>query len=107
VRRARHLLIVTAAVFVLASCSDSEYTVADARDDLAASGFTAGEADCVIAGLEAFFVDEFIALQEARGIDEVSQAQIDNYVRNRFASEAPVTQAASDATRRLVAECRP
>jgi len=97
---------VCATVLIVGACSDPEYGADDARADLVAAGFDSGEADCVIGGLEEFFVDEFIALQEAEGLGDVSQAQIDNYVRNRFADEGAVTLAASAETEWLVAECR-
>ncbi len=97
--------LVVVAAFGVGACSQPEYTVDDAEAELAAAGLSPGAAQCVTAGLEAYFTEEFLALQESEGLEAVSQRQVDNYVRNRLAGVDVTDPAAQTETDRLVAEC--
>lgn len=93
------------AAFGVGACSQPEYTVDDAQTELADAGLSTAAARCVTEGLEAYFTEEFLALQESEGLESVSQRQVDNYVRNRLAGVDVTDPAAQIETERLVAEC--
>ena len=97
--------LVGVAAFGVGACSQPEYTVDDAQAELADAGLSPDAARCVTAGLEAYFTEEFLALQESEGLEAVSQRQVDNYVRNRLAGVDAIDPAAQAETDRLVAEC--
>ena len=66
-------------VFLATACSQEPYTAADGEADLVAAGWSVVEAKCAIAGLDAYFRDEFVSVQEAEGIprDAIPDIQID------------------------------
>jgi hypothetical protein len=98
--------VLAAGALVATACSQPPYTAEDGRTDLIEAGFGADAADCVVAGLDDYFREEFLAKQQAEGITGVPEAQVDNYVKNRFAGVTEVPQDLADEADRIVAECR-
>jgi hypothetical protein len=95
-------------LIVAAACSQDPYTAADGRDDLVAAGWAVAEAECAIDGLDAYFRDEFVSVQEAEGIprDAIPEIQIDLYVKNQFARVSDVPADLAAEAERLASACR-
>lgn len=106
--RARPFLGLALGLVALGACSQDPYTADDGRADLIEAGYSEAEADCVVAGLDAYFREEFLAIQESEGIEPgvVPQRQAEIYVKNRFAGNLDVPPDLADEADRLVAECR-
>ncbi len=102
------LAVATLCVIGASACSQDPYTATDGRADLVRAGWSASEANCAIEGLDAYFRDEFVSVQEAEGIprDAIPELQIDLYVKNQFARVSDVPADLVAEAQRLATECR-
>jgi hypothetical protein len=98
--------VVFGAAAALGACSQPPYSAEDGRTDLIDAGFSETAAGCVIDGIDAYFREEFLQKQAAEGIAGVPKAQVDNYVKNRFAGISDIPEDLAEETHRLAAECR-
>ena len=103
------VVAVVGAVALGTGCSQEPYTAGDGRTALIEVGYSEAEADCVIDGLDAYFREEFLALQASEGIDAgvVPERQADIFVKNRFAGSLDVPADLADEANRLIRVCRP
>ena len=102
------LAVATLVVVGATACSQDPYTASDGRHDLVRAGWSKAEAECAIDGLDAYFRDEFVSVQQAQGIprDAIPELQIDLYVKNQFARVSDVPGDLLAEAQRLATECR-